>query len=118
MKLHFYTGLAIFAVSASAVKLETETFDFGGLSEDAMDWLMTQTETGTLTEVNATTNLEALAAAQAEYFDKVGKFANMAYQELKPVLQKVQKYAGPHAEQILGMTPMGQMLGLGPIGSI
>lgn len=41
----------------------------------AADWLMSQTEADAGVESQATTNLAALAEAEAEYFDKVGKFA-------------------------------------------
>ena len=51
-------------------------------------------------------------------FDKVQKFSKMAYSRLRPELGRLRKYAGPHAEEMLGMTPVGQMLGLGNPGTL
>ena len=51
-------------------------------------------------------------------FDKVAKFSKIAYRKLRPELGRLRKYAGPHAEEMLGMTPVGQMLGLGAPGGL
>ena len=43
----------------------------------------------------------------------------MAYKNLKPALKKLKKFAGPiNGEKLLGMTPVGKMLGLGTPGSL
>lgn len=100
MKLHhFCSGMALFALQANAIELTNGQNYFMNADEIAeADWLMSQTETDANSQSQATTNLMALAEAEAEYFDKVGKFATMAYEELKPTLEKVQRFAGPHAE--------------------
>ena len=51
--------------------------------------------------------------------DKQKKYAAMAYKKLKPALKKLTKFAGPtNGEKLLGMTPIGKMLGLGTPGSL
>ena len=43
----------------------------------------------------------------------------MAYKNLKPALNRLVKFAGPvNGEKLLGMTPVGKMLGLGTPGSL
>ena len=51
-------------------------------------------------------------------FHKIAKFHKYAYKKLRPALAKLEKFAGPHAEEMLGMTPVGQMLALGAPGSV
>jgi len=71
-----------------------------------------------MAEVDSEIYAVADTEAQTEFYDKVGRFSSKAYKQLKPTLRKMKQFAGPQSEQILGMTPMGQMLGLGPPGSI
>ena len=42
------------------------------------------------------------------------KIANKAYKKIQSSLEELKKVAGDRSMEILGMTPMGQMLGLGP----
>ena len=47
------------------------------------------------------------------------KYSKQAYANLKPALKKLVKFAGPvNGEKLLGMTPVGKMLGLGTPGSL
>ena len=51
--------------------------------------------------------------------EKMKKYSKQAYSNLKPALKKLVKFAGPvNGEKLLGMTPVGKMLGLGTPGSL
>lgn len=69
-------------------------------------------------EVEAQAASEADAEAQDKMFSYVGKFGKKAFKALKPALANLKKFAGPQAESMLGMTPVGKMLGLGAKGSL
>ena len=60
---------------------------------------------------------EVDAELDAEYGfvteEKAKKFTKIAYQKLEPALRELKKFAGPKAEAFLGLTPIGQVLGLG-----
>ena len=60
---------------------------------------------------------QATAEAQTEFFNKIAKFSKVAYKRLRPAMGNLKRFAGPHAEAMLGLTPVGQMLGIGEEGS-
>ena len=63
------------------------------------------------------TDSQATAEAQTEFFNKIAKFSKVAYKRLRPAMGNLKRFAGPHAEALLGLTPVGQMLGIGEEGS-
>ena len=39
--------------------------------------------------------------------NKAARFSRMAYRSMKPAMHRLEKFAGSHAEELLGMTPVG-----------
>ena len=69
------------------------------------------------TTTDADAYVEAGTEADAEFFDKIGKFADVAYKKLSPPLAKMKRFGGPRAKDMLSMTPVGQLAGMGPPGN-
>ena len=99
MRLTFFQTLAIASICAIQTQAVSLKPEYDTLSQ-------------------TTTEAEVEAGVGAEFENKVDKFSTMAYKSLKPALEKLQKFAGPeNGEKLLGMTPIGKMLGLGAPGS-
>ena len=61
--------------------------------------------------------IQSQSSVEAQNPKKVAKFARIAWKKLKPAMASVKKLAGPNYEQFLGMTPVGNYLGIGAPGS-
>ena len=46
----------------------------------------------------ADTEVEAEADADAEMFEKVAKFSKYAYKKLRPAMDRLEYYTGPHTQ--------------------
>ena len=90
MRLNFHKGVALFAVIA----IQCEAILPYKYDNEQM-------------LVQASSEAESQAEAQAEFFNKIARFARTAYKRMKPVMGNLRKFTGPHADAMLGNTPVG-----------
>ena len=118
MRLVFYKNPArsrflVLFIAAASYSGQCEALH---LQDNAID-RSTQSQHQLLPSSSSLAQLEsqswASAEAGTEFANKVARFARLAWRKLRPAVQAAHQLAGPNTEQFLGMTSLGNYLGIG-----